>query len=154
MRSPADSVEEIWNKWADDMLRYATVLVGPDRADDVVDDVVVTLLERLTNEPDRRFERGYVLTMVLNTARMLHRSQGRRERREWKVAELPYHAELLADPSVLIAVGRLSVMQRAVIYLTYWEDLTPGAVAEQMGVSVGSVKRHLARGRARLRKVL
>jgi hypothetical protein len=40
----AGSVEELWNKWGDDLVRYATVLVGPDDAADVVDDTVVKVL--------------------------------------------------------------------------------------------------------------
>ena len=67
---------------------------------------------------------------------------------------LPNHVELLTDPAVRQQVGRLSVMQRAVVYLTYWEDLTPAAVAARLDVSEGTVKRHLARARSKLRKVL
>jgi RNA polymerase sigma-70 factor (ECF subfamily) len=58
------------------------------------------------------------------------------------------------DIDVLRAVGQLSLQQRAVVFLTYWEDLTPGAVAERLGVSEGSVKRHLARARKRLGELL
>jgi len=58
------------------------------------------------------------------------------------------------DVDVLIAVDRLSVRQRAAVFLTYWEDLPAEVVAERMGVSVGSVKRHLARARKRLAELL
>lgn len=51
------------------------------------------------------------------------------------------------DVDVLEAVSRLSVQQRAAVLLTYWEDLSAEAVAERMGVSIGSVKRHRARKR-------
>jgi len=46
------------------------------------------------------------------------------------------------------------MQQRAVIHLTYWEDLTPSVVATRLGVSEGTVRRQLARARDRLRKVL
>ena len=52
------------------------------------------------------------------------------------------------------AVARLSVRQRAVVVLTYWADLDPAAIAVMLDVSEGSVRRHLARARAHLRKVL
>jgi RNA polymerase sigma factor (sigma-70 family) len=55
---------------------------------------------------------------------------------------------------VLDAIGRLSVRQRAVVYLTYWDDLDPAATAELLGISEGSVRRHLARARANLRRTL
>jgi RNA polymerase sigma factor (sigma-70 family) len=51
-------------------------------------------------------------------------------------------------------VQRLSLRQRAVVFLTYWEDLGPASVAELLGISEGAVRRHLARARARLKEVL
>ena len=47
-------------------------------------------------------------------------------------------------PEVREAVGALSIRQRAVVVLTYWADLAPRAVAERLGISEGSVRRHLA----------
>jgi RNA polymerase sigma factor (sigma-70 family) len=52
------------------------------------------------------------------------------------------------------AVGTLSLRQRAVVVLTYWADLDPATIAERLGISDGSVRRHLARARARLREAL
>jgi RNA polymerase sigma factor (sigma-70 family) len=46
------------------------------------------------------------------------------------------------------------VKQRAVIVLTYWEDLGPSAIAALMGISEGAVKRHLARARSHLKEEL
>jgi len=57
-------------------------------------------------------------------------------------------------PEVRQAVEELSVRQRAVVYLTYWEDMTDEAVAVHLGISAGSVRRHLARARKHLRRVL
>ena len=55
---------------------------------------------------------------------------------------------------VLASLAALSPQQRAVVHLTYWEDLTPHAVAARLGVSDGTVRRQLARARKRLREVL
>lgn len=52
------------------------------------------------------------------------------------------------------ALVELSPQQRAFIHLTYWEDLTPASIAQALDVSEGTVKRQLARARARLRKAL
>jgi RNA polymerase sigma factor (sigma-70 family) len=51
-------------------------------------------------------------------------------------------------------VERLSMQQRAAVLLTYWADLPVEAVASQMGVSTGSVKRHLARAHKHLEEWL
>lgn len=42
-------------------------------------------------------------------------------------------------------------MQRAVLVLQYFEDLTTEQIAERLGVSSGSVKTDASRGRAALR---
>lgn len=154
MHVAVGSIDELWNKWADDLLRYATALVGPDEAPDLVDDAVVKVMVVWQTDPDRRLGLSYVKRVVVNEARMRHRSRSRRAQREWRAADVPAQVELLADPAVLRAVGALSVMQRAAVYLTYWEDLTPSMIAEQLGVSEGTVKRHLSRARTQLRKVL
>lgn len=58
------------------------------------------------------------------------------------------------DVDVLAAVKKLSVQQRASVVLTYWEDLTPAEVGSRLGISEGTVKRHLARARVRLKELL
>ena len=52
------------------------------------------------------------------------------------------------------ALANLSPQQRAVVYLTYWEDLTPAQIAELLEVSEGTVRKQLARAREQLRRIL
>ena len=78
----------------------------------------------------------------------------RRRARERRAAgsSVVYPGEV--RPEVLEAVGKLSPRQRAAIFLTYWEGLGVDEVAERLGVREGSIRRHLARARARLRGTL
>src|SRR5690606_25625437 len=82
------------------------------------------------------------------------RSASRRRAREMRsaVREETWSPDINFD--VLAAVDRLSVRQRAVVVLTYWEDLGPSQVSARLGISEGSVKRHLNRARSRLREYL
>ncbi|MCB0994072.1 MAG: sigma-70 family RNA polymerase sigma factor [Acidimicrobiales bacterium] len=151
---PELTIEEAFRKWGDELLRYATVLVGADDANDVVAQAFADVLgsRRWSGVANHR---GYLFATTLNAARALRRSQSRREAREWRTRpESTVHLELASDPDIIAAVNRLSVQQRSVIYLTYWEDLTPTAIAELTGVREGTVRRQLARARASLRKVL
>ena len=91
---------------------------------------------------------------MLNEARSHHRSVARRLQRESRAAEREGVGRGTPQPEVLQAVQRLSLRQRAVVFLTYWEDLGPASVAELLGISEGAVRRHLARARARLKEVL
>ena len=59
-----------------------------------------------------------------------------------------------STPDVWDAVKGLSPRQRAVVFLTYWQDLDVATVANLLDQSEGSVKQHLARARAHLRRKL
>jgi RNA polymerase sigma-70 factor (ECF subfamily) len=145
--------EEIYRKYADDLVRFATGLVGPFDAPDVVTDACLHAFggkswATVTNP------RAYLYRSVLNEARSLHRSTMRRRIREMRAAGPNESTLEEADLDVLAAVDKLSVQQRASVVLTYWEDLAPSQVAARLGISEGSVKRHLARARARLKELL
>ncbi len=127
-----DADAEVYEKYSDELIRFATTLVGPSDAPDVLSVAVIRALAS-SQWPGVSNRRAYLYRSVLNAARSRRRAE---------------------QPEVLVAIGRLSVRQRAVVYLTYWDDLDPAAAAELLGISEGSVRRHLARARANLRRTL
>jgi RNA polymerase sigma-70 factor (ECF subfamily) len=145
--------EQIYRKYSDDLVRFATGLVGPFDARDVVTDGCLRAF-RSRGWAEVRNHRAYLYRTVLNEARSHHRSTLRRRVRELRSAQPEAVPTAEVDVDVLAAVNTLSVQQRASVVLTYWEDLTPAEVASRLGISEGSVKRHLARARARLRELL
>jgi RNA polymerase sigma-70 factor (ECF subfamily) len=146
-------MEELYAKHAEALTRFATGLVGPSDAADVVSDAVLRCLAS-----DRWLEvrdpRPYLYRAVLNQARQSHRGTMRRTAREARIAPPEAVDAPEVSPEVLEAVARLSLRQRAVIVLTYWEDLEPAQIAIRLQIGEGSVRRHLARARARLREEL
>lgn len=141
--------EEVYRLYSQELTGYATTLVGPFDAADVVTDACLRAFNS-KGWPDVTNHRAYLYRTVLSVANDHHRRTLSRRLRELKVAEREEFMPVEVDFDVLAAVERLSVQQRAAIYLTYWADLTPDAVAETLGVSTGTVKRHLARARKRL----
>ena len=145
---------EVYEKYADQLVRFATGMVGPSDGRDVVSAAMVSAMWS-TNWDSVRHERAYLYKAVLNEARQHLR---RRERR--RDAELKALGGSQADrlpeirPEVLEAVGKLSVSQRAVVFLAYWDDMRPAEIARLLGLSDGTVHRQLARAEARLRRVL
>lgn len=143
--------EAVYRTYSQELTRYATGLVGPFDAPDVVTDACLRAFEG-RGWADVLDRRAYLYRTVLSVAHDHHRSTLSRRLREMKFAD----RDQIPDPTtavdleVLDAVERLSVQQRAAVFLTYWEDLSPDVVAERMGVSTGTVKRHLARARKRL----
>jgi RNA polymerase sigma-70 factor (ECF subfamily) len=81
------------------------------------------------------------------------RSRSYRRERAWfpevHAGELPD-----VDPRLPSALGRLSRMQRAAVVLLFVEDLAEREVAEALGVSRASVRKHAERGLTKLRRSL
>jgi RNA polymerase sigma factor (sigma-70 family) len=144
---------ELYRKHSEELTRFATGLVGPSHAADVVSEAVIRCMNsrswrRVTEK------RAYLFRSVFTEAARHHRSESRRRSREVRTAQHESVDPPELNPEVLAAISQLSVRQRAVVVLTYWADLDAPSVADLLGIGSGSVKRHLARGRSRLREIL
>jgi RNA polymerase sigma factor (sigma-70 family) len=144
---------EAYRRYSGDLIRFATGIVGPGDAEDALSSAMVKVLRspawaRVENH------RSYLYRAVLNEARNEHRNRQRRWTKELRAAadDRTYLPEY--RPEVLAAIKRLSVRQRAVVVLCYWEDLHLEEIASCLGISEGSVRRHLARARSKLRGIL
>ncbi len=144
---------EFFEKYADELTRFATGIVGPGNAPDIVSGAFLrcVLSKRWPYITNRQ---AYMYRAVLNEAIMTGRSVERRLHRE-QMTSLPEAVGAdVPRPEVLEAVSRLSLRQRAVIVLTYWNDLQPASVADLLGITGGAVRRHLARAHALLKEYL
>ncbi len=73
---------------------------------------------------------------------------------ELPVTSAPDHAGTVATHNVVVrALARLPLAQRRVVVLRHLLDLTEADTAGELGISVGTVKSHNARGLARLRQI-
>lgn len=145
--------EQAYRSYAGELTRYATGLVGPFDAADVVTDACLKAFAS-KSWPEVSNRRAYLYRAVLTVATDHHRSTLSRRLREMKTAMPESTPAEEVDVDVLATVERLSMQQRAAVLLTYWADLPVDAVAEQMGISTGAVKRHLARARKHLQEWL
>lgn len=142
----------VYEAHAQELVRFASGLVGPDDAPDVVMDAFVRLTASAVwgqaNDCRALWYRA-----VVYEARSWKRSMARRRVRELTVATSDRSAgePPERDERVVAALNALSVQQRAVVLLTYWADLAPDAVAERLGTSEGTVRKQLARARKKLR---
>lgn len=131
-----------------ELVRYATALVGPSEAEDVVMTVVGRAVRKVhLAELDN--PKGYLLRGILNEAR------GRGRRRTTISLEGDLEGESsngLAE--VIDVLMSLPVRQRAAIYLHYWERAPINEIAQAMGVGSGTVKRYLHLARQKLKEVL
>jgi RNA polymerase sigma factor (sigma-70 family) len=136
------------------MRRFAYTLVGPDHADDLVQDAAERAWrkQRLF-DPSRGSAQAWLLAIVADQARQ----RWRRPQPAWQ--------EL--DPDVLVipesppattdltrAVAALPARQRAAVVLHYFVDLPIADVAELLGCAPGTVKSQLHDARGALEAAL
>ena len=137
--------------------RIAVMLVG-DRtaADDLLQDALVkTYLSWGRIEPG--LARAYARRVMVNLAT----DRWRRRRYEATPGDLGDRHEHLPSAAALAGVedrdrivrelARLTPRERAMVVLRYYADLAEAQVADELGVSVGTVKSTCSRALARLR---
>jgi RNA polymerase sigma-70 factor (sigma-E family) len=141
--------------------RFALHLVGdPTQADDVASEVLVKVYMAWRGG---RVEHAaaYLRRAVVNHVNSWLRR--RQVERRWLQRQPPPVEEdvagsagdRLADAELLTrALMRLTVRQRAVVILRYYDDLSEQETAEALGISVGTVKSQAHRAVARLRDLL
>ena len=138
------------------LLRTAYLLTG-DRAlaEDLLQESLFAVYRSRHRVRELGALEGYVRTTMVRTQISWRR---RRSSRELPYAELPdaggvvdERAELGETWPVLLA---LPAKQRAVIVLSYYEDLSESQIADLLGCSIGAVKSHRARALASFRERL
>ncbi len=131
------------------LFRTAYLLVDDrELAEEVVQDAFAAALPRWArlDVPE-----AYLRTSVINGCRRVHR-------RRRVAARLPRHrhdaAAVLGDDPIADAVRALPRVQREVIVLRYYLQLTDPEIAEALQMRVGTVKSTLHRARARLKEAV
>lgn len=147
--------EEFYRKHADSLLRLSYALVGPSDAEDIFSTAVLNVLRSdRWAELDDDAKRGYLYRSVVNQARRWGRRTTKRRHLEamYALREAVEVPTTRAPDETWEVVASLSLRQRAVVFLTYWDDLDTKTVAELLGISEGSVYKHLNRARTTLRR--
>jgi RNA polymerase sigma factor (sigma-70 family) len=143
---------KIYARHRDELVRFASAMVGGGEAADVVSSVLVkTLANHQLGE--LRDPRSYLFQAVVNESRSVLRGRARRHELRFRLWD-PLYQDPEIRPDVLEAVAELPVRQRAATFLVYWMGCSVADAAELMGVGSGTVGRYLYLARRRLRKVL
>ena len=153
----ADSLEAAYRQHAPELIRFATAMVGPHDAADVVTEALLRVFAHDADRTDVRDMRAYLFRAVHRRLIDHGRAVERRRRRD-----LAYDRERrlsVSDASVSAvdaraALATLSLQQRTVVFLTYWCDHTPADIARVLEIGEGTVRKQLARSRSHLREVL
>ncbi len=148
-----DEDPELYRKYGDELVRFASAVVGPGGAEDVVATAVLRCFAT-PGWPSVGNRRAYLYRAVLNQAVKM------RNATEWRLDLAAADSAAACGPDagvgvdVIRAMRRLTERQRAVLYLSYWEDLSPPDIADALRMSLRTVQRELTAGRTRLRRLL
>ncbi|GGB22281.1 RNA polymerase sigma24 factor [Flexivirga endophytica] len=136
------------------MRRFAYTLVGPEHADDLVQDAAERAWRKQKLfDPTRGSAQAWLLAIVADRARQ----RWRRTQPAWQ--ELHPEALVIPESSVAAvdltrAVTCLPARQRAAVVLHYFVDLPIADIAELLGCAPGTVKSQLHDARMALEKAL
>lgn len=157
--SDAADAETLYRAHYRSLFRLAAVFLD-DRsaADDVVQEAFLRLHSGRSG-PTGGKEFAWLRQVVVNGCRERYRRQAVAKRRTPQQSQEQGGADeavLAADlhRRVAAAVDQLPTRQRECIVLHHFERLTESEISGVLGISVGSIKTHLHRGRAALRPVL
>ena len=146
--------------------RRLAVLSGAGAdADDVVQEAFVKAYRSLSSFREGAEFRPWLLRIVINESRNLHRGKSRRSDRELRVVREDARLGTGPDPAeaamgaerrevLLGAIRALPEELRAVVTCRYLLELSEGETAGALGIPNGTVKSRLHRGLARLREQL
>jgi len=147
-----DSYDEaLYRKHADSLIRLASSMVGSSDAEDVVSEAVLRVMNS-RNWVNVENKKAYLYRSVANEARRLVQSRSRRQQRQLRFVRQGNPGPEEISTESLDLLTSLTARQRAVVYLTYWEDLDGAACGRSLGISEGAVRRHLHRAKAKIRR--
>ena len=150
---PEQQVSAAWQAHGRAVMRFATALVGPHDAHDVATNAFLRVVRQPGWNDIEHLDR-YWMRAVRHEAQNLSRERQRRWQRALHAVTSRSTTDAVADPDVIRAIGRLSVQQRAVVFLAYWHQMTEAEIADTLDLARSTVHRNLIRARIQLRKAL
>jgi RNA polymerase sigma-70 factor, ECF subfamily len=127
--------------------------VGPNDADDIVQDVFLTAMKQLHSLRDESAFGGWLATIARNRANGHHRSAVEIE----ELPELSHEATQEDERearAALVAIRSLPEAYRETLMMRLVEGMTGPEIAERTGLTPGSVRVNLHRGMELLREAL
>jgi RNA polymerase sigma factor (sigma-70 family) len=160
-----DAYAELVRRHAPMATRTAALLGAGADTEDVVQDAFVKAFRSLHRFRQDAPFRPWLLRIVVNETRNLHRSLGRRSAREQRAWEAAVPLLLAEDPAEAALSGErrtelvrglagLSAPHRQVVTCRFLLDLDEAETAAVLGWPLGTVKSRLHRALARLRRDL
>jgi len=165
-RGDVSATEQLIARWSGAIRRWTLASLGDvHRADDAAQDAVERLLRGLASyDPSRPFE-PWLRRIVRNAATDQHRSRSRRREERWDERSAPSEParSVAPDRALDLAEGARRAMQafavltegqREVLIAVDHDGHSVAEVARRLGVTPGTVRSQLCKGRRAVRRRL
>jgi RNA polymerase sigma factor (sigma-70 family) len=150
-----EAIEALYRESAGDFFRFAFAKTGdPERARDAVQDGFAHAIRSRATFRGKGSLEAWVTRCVINAAHDLNRAASQTPAGPDDVAADSVIASDAGAALVREAVQRLPTRQRDALYLRYYLDLDYRAIADVLGVEVGTVSATLHVARNSLRDAL
>ncbi len=141
--------EQVIDRQADTVYKLAFAqLRNRSDADDVFQEVFLRYVKKAPVFESAEHEKVWFLRVTINCCKKLWASP-------WRRRSVPLEETIQADtPENYYLVEELKKLPKkyaAVLHLFYWEDMTVEEIGNLLGLSPGTVKSRLFRGREKLR---
>ena len=141
------------------------ILGGPDEAQDLTQEVFLSLCTQTAFDPARGTLGAFLTTLVRSRAIDRLRRRGRRVRllrAQWESAPAPEPpptpldrvSEERSAERVRRALADLPAQERRALEMAYYQGLTQAEIADELGAPLGTVKSWCRRGLVGLKKTL
>lgn len=129
-------------------------LTGGDEADDIAQETFLAMWTQAKSYRGQSSVRSWLFAIAWRKAKGAQRQRFRRQARDlaWASEAEGAQPEAAADELLAVrqALAALPLEQRAALMLCLGCDVTHAEAAEALGLPLGTVKSHIARGRTRL----
>lgn len=164
---PTETLESIMNEYGSEIKRLVySYIKNPSDADDVTQEVFVTVYRKLNTFQGKSTLRSWVYAIAINKCKDYLRSwkvrniklKGRLEQ-FLKYADHPHTPEQHIigkndDKQLLNQVLSLPIKYREVIILFYFEEFSVNEIADSLSISQNTVRTRLNRGRGKLKNII
>ncbi|HUG88139.1 MAG TPA: sigma-70 family RNA polymerase sigma factor [Actinomycetota bacterium] len=144
---------ELLEEHGDVVYRYLRVAVGPDDAEDCLQETLLSALRAYPRLTDDRNLRGWLLTIAKRKAYDEHRSRRRRPAPSERLPEAVSDPPTEAEDGLWRAVGELPPKQREAVVYRFVCDLPHREIGELMGSTESAARRNVYEGLRALREV-
>lgn len=159
LASREDRFVELYDEFYDDVYRYCLRRTGHASAEDVVSRVFATAWQRIDAVPEGREALYWLYRVSYRMIGHQWRGAARRRKLETKLRGLGVESPTPPDDfvvqdeqsrKVLEAVKQLRDIDREVLLLAVWEQLSHAEIGKILEISTGAVKQRMHRARKNL----